>query len=859
MEAPESRFYQWLARTCLRHRYPVLAVYALITATLGYHAVTALVVDNSTEAFVVADSGPAQVLDELFRDFGSDKYLQVVVEGDVFSLDFLERLRRLHDALSSIDVELDRPLEAAPDNAPDNDFDDFEDAPDGAFDDFEDFGAVDPDAPGVRADAWGEEGGGSVIDETVSLLNARDVRAGPDGSIEVRDLLDPLPNAAALPALRQRVLSDPALLGRVVGREGHHAVVLLRLQPMSELDSRKVYDAAIAIAEQQGAPGFAIHVGGVPAMNTVLNRTMSDDMVLLSGLSLLVAGLVLLYIFRHLLAALGPALVIGQAFCWVLGLMALADVPLTMVTSALPAFLTAVGLGDAIHIQSTYRDARMRGMDNDAAIERALGHTGTPIAYTSLTTAIGLLSFQFASLPAIRDLGLYGALGVGFAYLLSTTFLPIVLHYNRTSLMGARPAEQGRDRIDAFLARCSALSAPRRHSRRRLWVTLAVGAVLLAGMLASLTRLQVYHNIMTWLPADLPMRVATQTLDEHVGGTASVVLLVEPKPGGSLTDPALLHGLEAFEREMQTYDDPRFGLDAVSNVTSLLDILRETNRTLHGGDQAHYRIPDDARAVRDILTLLESSGESELRQLVTVDLARTMVVLRVRWMDASGYEPLVAHVERGIEAHLADHARVRITGSVHNLFWVVVRLLDDLLRSFSLAFVVITVVMLLLLRDVKLGLLAMVPNLMPVAAILSFMVAADIPIDINNLMVASVAIGIAVDDTIHFLHQFQRHYREHGDTESAIAHAFSTTGRAMISTTMIMAGGFSVFLGATLINMQRFGMLMMLTVISALLIDLIFTPALLRLLYGSGSRVVSDETGPRGSAQPKQVAPQGAG
>lgn len=818
MQAPESRFYQRVCALALCRRHVFMAVYALLTGFLGYQAATRLVVDNSTEAFVVADSGPAQVLQALYDDFGSDKYIQVVVEGDVFTLDFLRRLRALHDALSTIDVELT--------GAPRNDDHDADD----------DHARAPPDddpffAAAAGDDDWGEQGGGSVVDQTVSLLNARDIRSAPDGGLRVDALLDPLPTEAELPSLRARVLADPSLVGRVVGRAGRHAVVLLRLRPMSELDSRKVYDAAIAVADAQTAPGFTIHVGGVPAMNAVLNRTMSNDMVVMSLLSLLLAGGMLFYIFRHPLAAIGPTLVIGQAFCWVLGLMAISDVSLTMVTSALPAFLTAVGLGDAIHIQSTYRDARAAGKDNEAAILHALGQTGTPIAFTSLTTAIGLLSFHFASLPAIRDLGLYGALGVAFAYLLSITLLPIVLYYNRTSHFGARPTTHGSDRIDRFIGLCSSLSAPLHGSRRRLWVTLLVGGLSLAAMLASLTRLQVYHNIMTWLPDDLPMKVATEVLDENVGGTASVVLLVEPKPGGSLADPKLLHALADMEQDLLSYDDPVFGTDAVSNVTSLLDLIRETERTLHGGDQAYYKIPDDAREVRDILTLLESSAPDELRQLLTVDMQRTMVMVRVRWMDASGYEPLVAHIERGIARHLAGVANVSITGSVHNLFWVVVRLLGDLLRSFTLAFVVITVVMLLLLRDIKLGLLAMIPNLMPVAAILSFMVATGIPIDINNLMVASVAIGIAVDDTIHFLHQFQRHYRQHGHTEAAIAHAFGTTGRAMISTTMIMVGGFSVFLGATLINMQRFGMLMTLTVLSALLIDLVFTPALLRLLY----------------------------
>lgn len=841
MQAPQSPFYQRVSAFSLRYRYLVLAFYTAVTGGLGYQAVHKLVVDNSTEAFVVADSGPAQVLQTLYADFGSDQYVQVVVQGDVFTRGFLTRLEALHGQLAAIDVELegDASEQAAAIMT---------DPEQGATGDFGSLGTQ-----GFRAqdfgedDSWGQEAGGTVIEDAQSLINARDIRTDANGALQVNELLRPLPAQERLSELKLSILADPSIVGRVVGKDGRHAVVLLRLVQMSEYDSRKVIDRALEIAAAFQQTDFEVHVAGVPAMNTGLNRIMSQDMVVMSVASLTLAGLVLLYLFRHLLAALGPALVIGQAFGWILGLMALADVRLTMVTSALPTFITAVGLGDAIHIQSTYRDARAAGRDNQGAIRYALGHTGTPIAYTSFTTMIGLLSFQFASLPAIQDLGYYGALGVFFAYVLSTTFLPALLSFNRTSMFGARATgsadgsadgttsgEGGPDGLDRFLAICSGLSAPVRGSQRRLWTTLTVGGILLVFFVASMTQLRVYHNIMGWFPEGLPLKVATETLDENVGGTASVVLLVAPRNGHSLDEPAVLQALEALEKDILAYDDPVFGTTAVSNISSLLDLVRETNRALHGGDEAYNRVPDDRRAIRDILTLLENSGGGVLKQVMTLDMASAMVVVRVRWMDASGYEPLVAYLEQAIETRLAGLADVQVTGSVHNLFWVVVRLLDDLLRSFSLAFVVITVVMLFLLRDFKLGLLAMVPNLMPVLAILAFMVWTGIPIDINNLMIASVAIGIAVDDTIHFLHQFQGHYKEHGDTEAAISHSFATTGRAMVSTTMIMVTGFCVFLFATLINMQRFGVLMMLTVLGALIIDLVLAPALLRALYGPG-------------------------
>jgi predicted RND superfamily exporter protein len=180
---------------------------------------------------------------------------------------------------------------------------------------------------------------------------------------------------------------------------------------------------------------------------------------------------------------------------------------------------------------------------------------------------------------------------------------------------------------------------------------------------------------------------------------------------------------------------------------------------------------------------------------------------------------------------------------VFNLFSVVSALLTDLLRSFGAAFIAITVMMVMVLRDIKLGLIAMVPNLLPIVAVMGFMGYVGISIDISTLLIGSIAIGIAVDDTIHFLYQFKAHYRAHGDVDAAIGHAFAHTGRAMIMTSVILVAGFCVYMAATTYNLQRFGKLVGLTVVLALLIDLIFSPALLRTIYRSRPKQEGTEKG----------------
>jgi len=319
-------------------------------------------------------------------------------------------------------------------------------------------------------------------------------------------------------------------------------------------------------------------------------------------------------------------------------------------------------------------------------------------------------------------------------------------------------------------------------------------------------------------------------VDQHIGGTANVQLLIDGAPEKGMKDLALLQGLEALERHIAEYADAEVGL-IVGNSFSLLNVIKETWQALHGGGADQWRLPDTERGVADALFLFSNAGPDELKRLATLDLSRSQMTIRIRWLEATSYAGLVQHIQDGIDEHIPAGRRVQATGSVYTLVNTIRNLLADLIRSFGTAFIVITFIMMLLLRSLKLGLIAMVPNLMPILFIMGIMGAGGIPIDISSLLIASISIGIAVDDTVHLLHHWRLQYERTGNVERAIEMSMQHSGRAMVSTSIILMVGFFTYLGANMHNIQRFGLLVGLTALMALLIDLIFAPALLRLVY----------------------------
>ena len=661
----------------------------------------------------------------------------------------------------------------------------------------------------------------------------------PDGGMEVGELIDEIPQTPeALAELRAKVLGDPdkglppneTLIGQVVGGEGRHALILIQTQFMSPADSERVYWHIRELLEPHDADGFRTYLSGGPALAASLNQLMLDDLGLLGMLAMVALMIVMFVMFRHPIGALAPGAVCICAGLWAFGLSAVLGVPMTMLSQILPAFIICVGVADSVHLQSVYRQARRNGYANRDAIVYAVAHVGRPILFTSVTTAVGLGSFRFASLTAVGDMGTIGAAGVFIAFFQTIVLLPICLSFNKKSLLGA--GDPGaRDFIDSFLEWCVNLSA---GTDRRRWTTLT-GAMLLT-LLAfyGIMQLRVWHNPVSWVPHEQHVRQSLDTHDAHAGGTAAVLLMIESKGERGVKDLGLVQGLEALEKDLKSFPHPRGEGTLVRNTVSVLDLVRESNQALMGGQPEHHAIPDDQRALTDRFMAFENAGPDEMKRLMTIDGTTAQLTANMRWMDATSYLPFKVFLEESIERNVPEElASVRPTGTMYTLLSSVGALIMDLLSTFGVAFGVISLLLILLLRDLKLGLIGMVPNLLPIIFILGLMGLADIPIDMANILIASIALGIAVDDTIHFLHHFHEHYQKVGDCEAAIRHSMAHSGRALVVTSIILCAGFFVYMAATMINMQRFGALIGITVILALLLDLIVAPALLRTLYPS--------------------------
>jgi uncharacterized protein len=812
----EDRFRQW-GYTVSRRPIPVLFA-SLALALFCSAGLPRVWVDVTFESFLHSDD-PVALSYEAFRaQFGRDDRIIASVEpgissgpNGVFDPAFLERLRSFHEAIE----------ERVP-----------------------------------------------YVDEITSLVNARDTR-GDEDTLRVEDFLDPWPNDEdALQRLRGRALANPLFLNTLLSADAAITTVVLDIQLYSSIgmteddlggfgedtetaasdpfetselssganpdgrametppvltgaETAELVAAFHEVVDEFQSPDFVIHLGGSVVMLQDVATSMFHDMPRFVGLALLSIASLLFLLFRRVVAVVTPLVVVGLSLTSTIGLMGWAGIPLHVPTQILPSFLLAVGVGDAVHLLSIFF-ARIRvGEERDEALAHALGHSGLAIVLTSLTTAGGLASFATSGIAPVSAIGIFAPMGVLIALVLSLTLLPALL----TIVPLGRSLDKSRssegNRIDDLLA-----------SGGRFAISNARGILISTSVLAliaviGVSRLGLSHDPLTWLPQDADVVQGTRYIDRVLGGSMSFEVLLQTEESGGVRQPETLGRLAELGAEFEY--EPHDGLIA-GQSTSLADVVKEIHRALNEDRQEAYTIPDDAKLVSQELLLFENTGTEELEDLVDSEYRIARMSVRMPWRDAVRYTTFFDLAAARIDEVLHGVGTSSMTGVLALLVRSINALLTSMVSSYLLAFGIITPLMVLLLGNLRTGLIAMIPNAMPILLTLGLMGYFQFPLDAFSLLIGGIALGLAVDDTIHFMHNYRRHREAGDDLETSVVTTLRTTGRAMLITTIVLSMGFLGFVLSSMNNLKNLGILVSFAITMALIADVLLAPALLTVL-----------------------------
>ena len=485
-----------------------------------------------------------------------------------------------------------------------------------------------------------------------------------------------------------------------------------------------------------------------------------------------------------------------------------------------------MSVGYAVHILAIFYVQYQGGRGKEDAIAYAVGHSGLAVVLTALTTAASLFSFAFAELTAIADLGFFGASGVLLAMVYTFVMLPpsiALIPIRRKSAAGEDKKSAAMDRLLLSFSNVAT-----RHPRK-----VVSGALLLFAVAIYYTcQVSYSHNVLNWINDREAIKADVPYVDRHLKGSVILEVLLDTGRDNGVQEPDFLAGIETLTADLLA-DETRHL--KVGKVFSINDILKETHRSLHANQPDYYRLPGDRRVISQELLLFENSGSEDLERVVDGSYRLTRVSVKVPWSDAMHLRELVAFVQERAAENLPGVKTVTVTGIPAILSRSIPASLHSMAKSYAIAFVVITFLMIYHVGSVKIGLLSMISNLLPIFMTMGLMGLFAIKIDMSTIMIGSIAIGIVVDDTLHFMYNFRKFYEDGADAAGAIRKTMLGTGRALLLTSLILSSGFFILMTASLPLLIVFGFLTGLTIIFALLADFFVNPALMVLVTGQAA------------------------
>lgn len=583
------------------------------------------------------------------------------------------------------------------------------------------------------------------------------------------------------------------------------ASVLCVLEPAAPAPRRETLAALEALLDES-PPGVRGLIAGQPVLNHALDESSLEVRDRFFPALVALSALLVLLAVREPRAVLVAMLFVGAVEGILLGAMGRAGVALNLVLVILPPVLFVVALATAVHLLLAWRGARAAGRDAASAVGSAWREKGWAVLFTGVTTLIGFGSLATSRVPPVRELGLWAAAGLALLTLAAFTLLPALV----MELKGRAP----RPRPTAFERRLAVFGrrAGRSSARHRLRI-LAAGALLAAAGLAGLPRIELETNALRYLAPTHPARSAIETLEKRGFGSSTVELVLARDRGG-WAEPEALARLGELGARLER--EPL----VLSSASAAL-IVEQATGVLAGGGP-----PDEADRLDALDELLLSpAGRSDLAPFLDREARHARLTLFTRTVGFEQLEPLLERVRSAAAASFPD-AAITVTGQYPLLQRVQRRLFSTLASSLGLTLLCILVVFRLLLGSNRLTLRAMVPNLLPVLVVLGSMGWLGVPLDLATVMVASVVLGLAVDDTLHTLGHHRELAPRHG-AHAAVAGTLERTAPAYVLTGLVLGLGFAACTLSDFAPTARFGALAALGIASAVLLDLSLLPALL--------------------------------
>ncbi len=613
----------------------------------------------------------------------------------------------------------------------------------------------------------------------------------------------------AMAQYKARIMGSRMLAGYIVSADGKAATISIKLK--KDVAETAVAKRVVAIVAKYDTGPEKIYIAGLPYMNLVLAESMSRDLRLMLPIVIVVITAVLFFSFTSMRGVLLPLLVVALSTVWAVGAMALAHVPMTVISFIMPIILLAIGIAYCIHVLNKYYEELAAGKERRAAvIETGLMMT-SPVAMAGMTTIAGFLSLLNSFLIPQQWFGVFTALGVALAMGLSLVLIP--------AMLAVLPVPR-RIKAERTGALSRVLTGFERMVVRHTKLVLIVSLLIMVAFGIGTAMVRVEGSEKEFLGSDHPAVQALNIMNKYFSGSEQVVIEFDTGKRSGLKNPQLLTKIIAFENWLEAKPGIR-----INKTISLADLVREMNQKFHADNPSYYRIPDNPNLVAQLLLLFTFQG-GDLGNMALGDFSAGEVTGLYNSCTSSDQVRLTKEIQAYLKVHFPN-VHAEMVGETRVAGQMFAKIIFSQITSLLTSIIASGLIVALLMQSLVAGLISLIPLVLTILIAFGVMGFSHTPLDMSTLMVSSIAIGIGIDYAIHFIERFRREYRTDQAAERALTDTIQTAGRGITFNALALALGFGVLLFSTFKGTRNFGLLIAMTMIISALSAFTTIPAIL--------------------------------
>jgi len=525
-------------------------------------------------------------------------------------------------------------------------------------------------------------------------------------------------------------------------------------------------------------------------------------------------------IYRSFACMILSMSIVFTTLVWTLGTISFLGQELNLMTSLLAPVIMIVSVINSTYLINLFFEVRPHHKSLKEAVSVTIQQLGMPCFLTHFTAVLGFGSLALSPIPAIQSFGIYAALGTFYSYIVELVMTTLLL-----PMLPYRPVDPGASNDSHFFNKVLLGFLEKLEFRWKWWILIITGIVMVVSFQGA-KKLEVDTNIVKQMKPNLPLAIATRFIDERLTGVYSLGFVFRRKDGESMVDARTLNLLDQFK----TYLESEPGIAKVNSVTTLVKKINEARED----DPGAYRIPRNPRMLTLYFKGLARSNDPELWKLVSHDFKEVRMEARMRAIGTTQGALLEERVREYLQEHMSEFFEYKLTGNVVLLGKIAKSLVQEQAQSFAFAFAAILIVIILIFRSVPLGLLAAIPNLIPILAVYGIMGFTGIELSTATAMIASIVLGLVVDASIQFLYRFRKEFQHRSHYIQSLHHTYRNMGQSMVVSTLILCMGFASSVCASFRITVHFGVLTSLTIFLALICSLLVMPAILIMMKPFG-------------------------